>query len=171
MSTTTNINSAPTLWSIHDGSTGAARGLFQLHDYIALGWHNMGPLDLLPNDQDAFRAKVIETGAADASGAPQIAGQLRRFVYDVRIGDIVVYRPEPLKDFSPLILIGRVVGPYLYNPYVHPHYCNVRKVEWLRSVPVSQFSRDALHEQSAAMTLSKIDRHAREYLDALDGVL
>ncbi|HEX5547031.1 MAG TPA: hypothetical protein VFX24_06435 [Ktedonobacterales bacterium] len=161
----------PTIWSIHDGSTGGARDLFQLHDYIALGWPITGPLDLLPNDQDAFKAKVIETGAADAASAPQIAGQLRHFVYDVRIGDIVVYRPAPLKDMTPLILIGRVTGPYLHNPYVHPHYSNVRKVEWLRSVPVSSFSKDALAEQSAAMTLSKIDTHAQEYLAALDGVL
>ena len=47
----------------------------------------------------------------------------------------------------------------------------MRRVEWLRSVPVAQFSEGALNEQRSAMTLSKIDTHAQEYLDALDGVL
>lgn len=170
MSTTTN-NSTPTMWSIHDGRHNEAQSLFLEHNYIALGWNIVGHLGVLPNEQDAFRAKVIEMNAANAAGAPQIAGQLRHFVYDVRVGDIVVYRPEPARNMQALIFIGRVTGPYLYNPYIHEHFHHMRRVEWLRSVPVAQFSEGALNEQRSAMTLSKIDTHAQEYLDALDGVL
>lgn len=168
MSATTN--STPTVWSIHAGQNGQAQRLFLEHNYIALGWPATGHLGVLPNDQDAFKAKVLQTHPGDTSGVAQFAGQLRHFVYDVRIGDLVVYRPEPLKNVEPLIFLGRIAGPYLYNPYIHDHYPNLRRVEWLRSVPVSHFSKEALAEQSAAMTLSQIDTHAQEYLAALDGV-
>lgn len=167
MSTT---NSTPTMWSIHAGETGEAQSLFLEHNYIALGWEAMGHLGTLPNDQEAFRAKHRATYSRDTEGAViQESGQLRRFVYEMRLGDIVVYRPRPEQNPRLLIFIGRVTGPYLYNPYIHEHYHNLRRVEWLRSVPVSQFSTDALHEQAAAMSLSKIDTHAQEYLDALAG--
>lgn len=173
MSTTSNINSAPTIWSIHAGATGEAHSLFLEHNYIALGWDEMGHLGLLRNDLEAFKVKIRETypSETDASIAQQ-ASQLRRFVYDVRTGDLVVYRPkEAARGVDPLIFIGRITGPYLYNLYIHEHYHNLRRVEWLRSIPVSQFSSDALYEQAAWMSISKITTHAREYLDALDGVL
>jgi restriction system protein len=166
----TMTSSAPTMWSIHAGETGGAQSLFLEHNYIALGWPAMGHLGTLPNDQEAFRAKHRATypGATERA-IIQESGQLRRFVYEVRLGDICIYRPKPEQNPRSLIFIGRVTGPYLYNPYIHDHYHNLRRVEWLRSCPVSQFCKEALAEQSAAMTLSKIDTHAQEYLDALDG--
>lgn len=165
-------SSTPTIWSIHAGETGEAQSLFLEHNYIALGWDDMGHLGTLPDDLEVFKTKVSATypGESVASVAQQ-ASQLRRFVYDIRIGDIVVYRPKPEQNPRSLMFIGRVTGPYLYNPYIHEHYHNLRRVEWLRSAPVSDFSTDALHEQAAWMSLSKIDTHAQEYLAALKGVI
>ena len=163
--------STPTMWSIHAGETGDAECLLLEHNYIAIGWAKMGHLGLLPNDKDAFKAKVEDAYPEDAGGgSAQGAGQTRRFVYEMKIGDIVVYRPKaPMKGTVPLLFLGRVAGPYLYNPYIQPGYPNLRRVEWLRSVPASQFSKHALDEQAAWMSLSIIDEHAQEFLDALDG--
>jgi restriction system protein len=165
--------STPTMWSIHSGETGEAESLFLEHNYIAIGWAEMGHLGLLPSDKDAFKSKVEDAYPEDPAGASaQGAGQTRRFVYEMQIGDIVAYRPKaPATGTVPLLFLGRVAGPYLYNPYIQRGYPNLRRVEWLRSVPASQFSKQALDEQGAWMSLSIIDDHAQEFLDALDGEL
>jgi restriction system protein len=164
--------STPTTWSIHSGESGDAESLFLEHNYIAIGWAKMGHLGLLPNDKYAFTAKVENAYPEDVGGASaQGAGQTRRFVYEMQIGDVAVYRPKVLAQGTvPLVFFGRVAGPYLYNPYIQPGYPNLRRVEWLHSVPASHFSKQALDEQAAWMSLSIIDEHAQEFLDALDGV-
>jgi len=158
-----------TVWGIHAGQYGNAENIFFARGYIAIGWE-LGHLGELPNDQEAFKQRL----AAKYPEAPSrshalIAGVIRRFVYDIKIGDAVVCRPK--KSAPNLVFLGRVAGPYLYNPLIDPEYADVRRVEWLRTVPVEQISVSARQELAAWMTLFKIDKHADEYLALLSGLL
>lgn len=153
----------PTLWGIH-ARAGEAETLFLVHGYIGVGWKDMADLGELPDDREAFRMKVAATYADEPTAAiNNYTGQLYRFVHVMTIGDYIAYRPQTPISGTAYVFLGRVAGPYIYNPFLHDHYANVRRVEWLRSVPISRFSQDALHELGAQMTLFQIDNHDAEF--------
>src|SRR5207248_2580211 len=112
--------------------TGDADALFLHKDLVAVGWAEMGDLSVLPPNRDAFKQRVAETYPHFKPGAiPNAAGQLYRFVYEIKPGDLVVYPSK--RDRS--IHIGRVTGAYRYDPSVEPGYPNQRAVTWLTAVP------------------------------------
>ena len=156
------------LWGIHAGETGQAERLFLINGFVGLGWPQMGHLGLLPPTRAAFKQKLKETYPSDAEGAHNInTGQLYRFVHEMKVGDPVAFRPKLTAEGAPLIFLGHVVGPYVYNPFLDPAYPNLRRVEWLRSLPPSQFSQGARDELAAYLSLFQIDTHAAEFLTAL----
>lgn len=160
------------LWGIHAGEHGEAENLFLAHGYLAIGWKNMGNLGELPDDPEAFRARLAAVYPDEPPMAAAVnMGQLHRFVHVMKIGDLVAYRAQPLTAGVTLVFLGRVVGYYLYNPVLNARYSNVRRVEWLRSVPLSRFTPGAVAELNASMTLFQIDTHAHEFFSALQGII
>ena len=80
------------LWGIHGGKTGDADALFLKKNCVAVCWTKMGDLAALKPDRDAFKARVVEVYPEKKPGAiPNNAGQLFRFVHEMKVGDIVVY--------------------------------------------------------------------------------
>ena len=78
------------VWGMHAGKTGDADSLFLKKDVIALGWSKVGDLSKLKSDREAFKAKVAEVYPEKKPGAiPNNAGQLYRFVHEMKIGDII----------------------------------------------------------------------------------
>ena len=155
-----------TVWGIHAGKTGNAESLFFEKHVVALGWPLVGDLSPLGANKEAFKAAVL-AGYPDAkAGAiPNNAGQLFRFVNELKLGDLVAYRSK----IDRKIHIGRIDGPYVYAPAVSKAYPNQRKVTWLKSVPVTQFSQGALYELGSAMSFFQVKTYADEYHAALEG--
>lgn len=155
-----------TLWGIHAGMTGDADSLFLNKNCVAVGWVKMGDLSVLAADREAFKARVAEVYPEFKPGAiPNSAGQLYRFVHEMKPGDWVAYPSKRDKK----IHLGEVVGGYLYDPKTEPGYPNVRAVKWLRAVPRTQFSQGALYEIGSAMSLFQIKNYADEFRAAIEG--
>jgi restriction system protein len=154
------------LWGIHGGKTGDADGLFLKKNYIGLGWPKMGDLSGLAPDREAFKAAVAAAYPEKKPGAiPNNAGQLFRFVHEMKPGDIVIYPSN--RDRK--VHLGVVEGGYTHDPKMEPGYPNVRNVRWLRSVPRTQFSQGALYEIGSAMSLFLVKNYADEFRAALEG--
>lgn len=154
------------VWVIRAGREGQADSLFLQQGYVALGWAKMGDMSRIPNEQNAFKAIVRQTHMTMKPGAiPNSAGQLRRFVYEVKPGDLAVY-PSRLDR---QIHLGRIVGPYTYNPGLNAEYPHVRKVEWLRAVPRTHFAQGALYEIGGLMTLFQVTTYADDFRAAAEG--
>src|SRR2546430_16596788 len=86
-----NMAEETTVWGIHAGQTGDANALFLKKNCIAVGWGEMGDLGKLRADREAFKAKVAEAYPRKKPGAiPNNAGQLFRFVHEMKTGDVVV---------------------------------------------------------------------------------
>jgi hypothetical protein len=84
--------STQTIWGIHAGKTGDAHSLFLNRNVVAVGWTAMGDLSAIPSNRDAFKAAVAKTYPTAKPGAiPNNAGQLFRFVHEMKQGDLVVY--------------------------------------------------------------------------------
>lgn len=156
----------PVLWGIHAGKTGDAENLFFRKNVVAIGWPKVGDLSKLPADREAFRAAVSSAYSERKPGSvPVNAGQLFRFVHEMAVGDLVIYPSK--RDRR--IHIGRIEGPYRYDPQLEPAYPNVRPVKWLNSLPRTRFSQGALYEIGSAMSLFQIKSYAEEFRAAVEG--
>lgn len=155
-----------TIWGIHAGKTGDGDSLFLKKHNIALGWSKVGDLSKIKADRDALKAKVIESYPDKKPGAiPIDAGQLFRFVYEMKEGDIVVYPSKHERQ----IHIGQVIGGYRYDPTLDAGYPNLRPVKWLRSLSRTHFTQGALYEIGSAMSLFQVKNYADEFRSALEG--
>jgi restriction system protein len=154
------------IWGIHAGRSGDADWLFKQRNVIALGWARLGDLSKIPPNREAFKRLYAELSPdAPAGQVPTSAGQLFRFVHEMRPGDLVAF---PAKR-ERMIHIGRVAGEYLYDPTDMPGYPNRRPVTWLTEVPRTHFSQGALYEIGSALSLFQIKNYPDEYLVALEG--
>ena len=153
-------------WGIHAGKTGDADTLFLKNHCVAVGWIKMGDLGALKSEREAFKARVAEVYPDAKPGAiPNNAGQLFRFVHEMKSGDIVVYPSKRDRQ----VHLGRVEGNYTYDPKTEPGYPHRRPVKWLRSVPRTHFSQGALYEIGSAMSLFLVKNYADEFRTALEG--
>ncbi len=154
-----------TIWGIHAGRTGAADSLFLKGACVALGWKEMGNLSAIQADRDSFKAKVATTFPQAKPGAiPNFAGQLFRFVHEVKRGDIIVYPSQLDRQ----IHIGRIDGAYEHDPTRNSDYPNIRGVKWLKAIPRTHFSQGALFEVGSAMSFFQVRNYADEFRSALD---
>jgi restriction system protein len=78
------------LWGFHIYASGDT---FVKEGRIALGWSEMGDLSSISPTREAFKAKVREI-YGDQSHVTNSAGQLFRFVTEMKSGDIVLYRSK-----------------------------------------------------------------------------
>jgi restriction system protein len=90
---------------------------------------------------------------------------LFRFLFEIKIGDIVVYPSKQNRQVN----IGRIEGDYQYAPDANASYPNMRAVQWVTSVPRTTFSQGALYEIGSAMSFFQVRNYADEYIAALEG--
>ena len=148
------------LWGIHTLDD----NLFLKQGIIAIGWHEMGDLNIIEDSREAFKARYQTTYPDAKKGSiPTSSGMLYRFCHEVQIGDYVVY---PSKS-NRMINIGEVTGEYRYDP-AQPEYVQTRAVKWLKALPRTSFTQGALYEIGSAMTFFAVKNYADEYLTALE---
>ncbi|MHB9075664.1 MAG: restriction endonuclease [Desulfobaccales bacterium] len=157
----------PVIWGIHAGKTGDADRLFLKGKCVAVGWHKVGDLSKLKPDREAFKARLSEVYPDMKPGAiPVGAGQLFRFIHEIKPGDIVVYPAKRDRQ----VHLGRIAGPYQYDPAQEPTYPHHRPVTWLKmGIPRTKFSQGALYEIGSAMSLFQVKTYGEEFRAALEG--
>ncbi len=159
-------NHIPTLWGIHGGHTGDADSIFLKHGQVALGWESMGNLGILPPERDGFKTKLLEVYPGRKPGYyPVAAGQLFRFVHELKTGDHIVYPSKRDKR----IHLGEVTGAYQFVEHASDTYPHRRAVRWIKDFPRTAFSQGALYEIGSAMSFFQVKAYAEEFLSALGG--
>ncbi len=109
----------PVLWGIHAVRTSDADSLFLKKQCVAVGWARIGDLSALKPDRNAFKARVAEIYPEKKPGAiPNNAGQLFRFVHEMKPGDIVVYPSKRERQ----VHLGRIEGGTRQHA---PHKLNI----------------------------------------------
>jgi restriction system protein len=154
-----------TLWGIHGGRTGDADALFRKRGVIALGWSRIPDLRGLAPTRDEFKRIYVEHYPETTPGgiAPS-AGQLFRFVHEMKPGDLVAYASKRERQ----IHVGRVTGDYFFDENDSPGYPHRRPVTWIKAFPRSFFSQGALYEIGAALSFFQIRNYVDEYLVAIE---
>jgi restriction system protein len=154
------------LWVIRAGAQGEMDEVFLKKNLLAIGWPAVGDLVSL-GTQEKLRAAVAATHQNMKAGAiPVVAGQLRRFAHEMKLGDLVIY-PSKIDGRYHL---GKVAGPYRHDPSVDVHYCNVRPVEWIKDIARDAVSLGARHESNSTLSVFQVRNYADDFFAALDGV-
>ena len=101
------------IWAVRAGNVGQADAIFIDRCQVAISSSDVeGDVSGLPPSRRAFREIVAKmTGASSAAAIPIRAGQLYRFVHEMRIGEHVIY---PRKADRTLHW-GTISGPYVYE--------------------------------------------------------
>lgn len=148
------------VWGIHTQDD----KLFLNGNRIAIGWQNFGDLTKVEATREAFKDRYVEAYPDAKKGSiPTSSGMLYRFLYEVQVGDYVVF---PSKS-DRMINIGVIEGEYTYEPTA-TEYVQQRAVKWLKHLPRTYFSQGALYEIGSAMSFFAVKKYADEYLAALD---
>lgn len=154
------------LWGIHGGKTGDADTLFLKKNYVGLGWQEIGDLSKIAPDREAFKLAVAKSYPDAKPGAmPNNAGQLYRFVHEMKVGDLIAYPSKRDRQ----IHLGQIEGNYKYDTEIEPRYPHIREVKWLREVPRTHFSQGALYEIGSAMSFFLVKNFVDEFRAALEG--
>ena len=151
------------IWGIHnDQSLDLISGSF-----VSIGWSELGDLSGQTIDRATLKERLSTTFPEAKAGAiPVWAGVLSRFMYEMKIGDLVVSPDKSTRTIN----IGRLSSDYYFETEapVHP---NRRKVEWLKvNIPRSDFPASALNEINSAITLFEVRRHKDVIERLLQGV-
>lgn len=160
-------NKEITAWGIHGGKTGDADKLFLKEKYIGIGWIIVKDLrNIKPPTREGFKEEIAKCYPdSNSRSVGNNAGQLFRFIYEIKTGDIVIYPSK--KDRK--IHIGEVTGAYEYNNKLEPGYPHIRPVKWLCSYPRTHFTQGALYEIGSAMSLFQVKTYSDEFLAAIKG--
>ena len=148
-------NSAKNLWAVYAEDA----ALFLRHNMITLGWKEMGDLSDLDADKAAFRERFRKTYPDETPVARAGAGTLLfRLIHEVRTGDAIAM------PSGSWVYLGVVSGPYTCEE----HLGQCRKVRWLKRLPKSDFSRDAMREiGSSPMRLFAVKNRTWEFFSAM----
>lgn len=153
-------NSEKRAWGIHTKDD----LLFLNNDIIAIGWKEMGDLKQIESNRETFKEHYVKVYPDAKKGSiATSAGMLYRFVYEIQIGDYIVYPSKIDRQIN----IGTVEGEYFYNSDA-AEYVQQRKVKWLKHFPRTAFSQGALYEVGSALSLFVVKNYVEEYMAALD---
>ncbi len=121
-----------------------------------IGWFELGDLSGPVIDRSGLKERLATAFPEAKAGAiPIWAGVLTRFMYEMKVGDLVV-SPDKL---TRTINIGRISSNHFFDNLVTVHP-NRRNVEWLKlNIPRSDLPVSALNEIGSAITLFEVRRH------------
>jgi restriction system protein len=149
------------IWAVRAGNAGQADLIFIEHQQIALSFSEVGmDASRLPPSRGAFKEAFVRNGGTKASSIPIQAGQLYRFVHEMRIGDRVIY---PRKSDRTLRW-GEIIGPYVYDADGSGEFAHRRSVRWQARVSRDEFTQAALYELGSTLALFEVKSYADEFL-------
>ena len=149
------------IWAARAGNAGQADGIFMDRCQAAISSSDVeDDVGTLPPSRRAFREIVARmTGVSNPAAVPVRAGQLYRFVHEMRIGDHLIY---PRKADRTLHW-GTITGPYVYENDCNGDYSHRRSLTWDKNLSRDLFSQGALYELGSALTLFEVRSFAEEF--------
>ena len=150
------------IWAIRAGGTGQADAIFIQQQQIALSSIELDDdISKLAPSRTAFKDALGQGEAGRRPEAvPMQAGQLYRFVHEVKIGDHIVY-PRKIDRH---IHWGEVCGPYVFHTDDPEGFGHRRGVRWIARLARDRFTPGALYELGAGMTLFEVKSFGEELL-------
>jgi restriction system protein len=149
------------VWAVRAGGDSEADPLFIENGQIAVSFRDVDrDVSALPPQRAAFKDAFARNGDAKPGALPQQAGQLFRFVHEMKIGDRVIYP----RKIDRTLLWGEIATPYIYDRTHNPDFPHRRGVRWMASLSRDVFSQGALYELGSVLTLFELRNFASEFI-------
>jgi hypothetical protein len=167
-------SSGTRVWLIRAGRGGQYEQLALDEGVALIGWSDLGELSSEMSRDDLKELIREQYGEERVQSLASQAGQIYRFIHDVKVGDLVVL---PLRTKPNHVAVGRILGPYRYRAdgvFRDSDGRNTRDAEWIeREIPYERFDpdlREAFGLQGTIRKIAKDDAAARidEVLDGAD---
>ena len=154
---------AKRIWAIRAGSAAQADDLFVEQNQIAMSSADVDDdVGKLSASRSAFKEAFNPSVKPEA--VPILAGQLFRFVHELKIGDYIVY---PRKSDRTLRW-GEIAGPYVFHED-GGDFSHRRSVIWKHKFGRDVFSQGALYELGSTLSLFEVKSFADELLEKFMG--
>jgi MoxR-like ATPase len=162
------------VWLIRAGREGQHEQLALDEGVALIGWSDLGELNSEMSRDDLKKMIGDQYGEERTQSLASQAGQIYRFINEVKVGDLVVL---PLRTKPSHVALGRILGPYRYRldgRFRDSDGRNTRDTDWIeREVPYERFDpdlREAFGLQGTIRELTKHDAATRidEVLDGAD---
>ena len=150
------------IWAVRAGGESEADPLFIENGQIAVSFLDVDrDVSALPARRGAFKDAFSNSGTDIKPGSiPIQAGQLFRFVHEMKTGDRVIYP----RKIDRTLLWGEIATPYIYDRAHNPDFPHRRRVRWLNSLSRDAFSQGALYELGSTLTLFELRNFAAEFV-------
>ncbi len=148
-----------TLWLTRAGRFGEYEPKFLADNRVYATWDFNQ--DMAPLATKGALLQALEEAYPDAPKKRLInnVGQLWPFAQEMKEGDWVVL---PMKS-KPVMMVGRILGPYTYQNSAEDPFYHWRSVEWFgKDIPRTSFDQDLLYSLGAFMTICRISRNDAE---------
>lgn len=154
-----------TMWMVRAGESGFRFEEFEKQGIASIGWNELGDLTAVTTRDEVLAVVRAAFPAAKKGTIASYAGQVYRFVREIKVGDsIVSYDPS-----ERLYLVGKVTGNYDYRPQTSAEHPNIRTVNWQGRVyrdALSVAARNSLGSIATLFTLppdvaQEIEEHTR----------
>ncbi len=144
------MNDVTLVWVVRAGSESEAHGLFIDTSSIGARWSRLGNLNQYANQSELAKAFLLQYSNITRGAAVVYASQLFNFAHAIKKGDSVIY---PVKQ-SKTVFVGCVTGDYQYNLIHSSEWPHLRKVNWLKEVDRTNFSKALLQRIGTPAQLS-----------------
>lgn len=158
------MSKPPTIWCIHMGRHFGTDPIDQ--GFVAIGWPDIGDPRGFAVSRKPFKAALRKAHPGESEGKiPVWAGQLYRFVHEMKSGDVIIY---PSKQ-DRMVNIGRFTDALTFDHGTSAEFPNRRGATWLAHVPRDTFRQSALNEIGSALTVFQVKTHIDDFLAQLPG--
>lgn len=138
-----------TMWMVRAGEAGFRFEDFKSGSFVSIGWPETGDLKNFKSRTDFATAVSHAYPTMRKAQAAASAGQLFRFVCEIKVGDAVVTYDRNERKY----LVGSIHAEYEYAPSVSAEQPNIKRVQWQGYVPRDSLSVTARNSLGSIATL------------------
>lgn len=146
-------------WMVRAGDNNELAELVEEKNAVAVGGAKVGDLSAL-GTRGQFRVRYKEAYPDQPGSVVAIkSGELLRFAHRIREGAYILTYLEDTDE----LLIGLAEGPYEYRTDLFGEdYPHVRRVRWLKRVPLHAFGPEARDAMTSDLTVFVLDDYGAE---------
>ncbi len=146
------------IWIIRAGHGGKHADVFREAGIIGIGFSRTGDASRLMTPGEILAKLKVEHPNVKERRLINRAGQLYRFVHEVKDGDLVL---TPIRDTRE-IMIGICSGSYRFEPGREDDNPHTRSVDWLKRISRDTLSKRAKNSAGSTLTLFSMNEHSAE---------
>ena len=147
-----------TIWMVRAGRGGDLLESFLEGNAVAIGFDFLDDLSRFQTREQVQTALAAQRSALALRKRQMTmaSSQLFRFAHEIQLNDRVLTYDSSTRDYH----LGRVTGPYIFNPSLFPNHPHVRPVEWAGKIDRDSLSPKTRHGLGSISTLFMLSDEA-----------